>query len=43
MWKIGPNLVFGRLREGTGIQTVLGELLRGRQFEFPVDYAAKGG
>jgi Transposase DDE domain len=37
--RIGPPLLFGRLWRDTGIQAVLGELLGGRGFEFPVECA----
>jgi hypothetical protein len=37
--QLGPDLVFGRLWQETGVQTVLRELLRERQFEFPVEQA----
>lgn len=37
--RIGPDLVFGRLWEKTGIKVVLQELLKTRQFEFPVERA----
>ena len=37
--KIGPDLVFGRLWEQTGIATVLAELLAGRRYEFEVERA----
>jgi hypothetical protein len=37
--KIGPDLVFGRLWQATGIEQVLTELLQKRHFEFPVERA----
>ena len=37
--QLGPDLVFGRLWQETGVQTVLRDLLRERQFEFPVEQA----
>jgi hypothetical protein len=37
--KLGPDLVFGRLWQETGIQAVLNYLLQGRGFEFPVERA----
>jgi hypothetical protein len=37
--KIGPPLLFGRLWDKLGIQRVLDSLLRGRQYEFPVERA----
>jgi len=37
--EIGPNLVFGRLWQMTGIQQVLKDLLGDRSFEFPVERA----
>ena len=37
--EIGPNLVFGRLWQMTGMQQVLKDLLRDRSFEFPVERA----
>jgi predicted deacetylase len=37
--QLGPDLVFGRLWQGTGIQRVLTELLQERRFEFPVERA----
>lgn len=37
--EIGPDLVFGRLWQETGITKVLSELLKGRGFEFPVERA----
>ncbi|MBU0640084.1 MAG: IS1634 family transposase, partial [Planctomycetes bacterium] len=36
---LGPGLVFGRLWERLGIPKILGELLRGRKFGFPVERA----
>ncbi len=36
---IGPGLVLGRLWEQTGCQQVIGQLLRGRHYEFPVERA----
>lgn len=35
----GPDLVFGRLWQETGIKRILDELLQERQFEFPVERA----
>jgi transposase len=37
--KLGPDLVFGRLWAETGIQKILQDLLKERQFEFPVERA----
>jgi hypothetical protein len=37
--QLGPDLVFGRLWQTTGVQRALRELLRGRSFEFPVERA----
>lgn len=37
--QLGPDLVFGRLWQQAGIQRVLEELLREREFEFPVERA----
>jgi hypothetical protein len=37
--RIGPPLLFGRLWQDTGIQTVLAKLLAGRAFEFAVERA----
>jgi hypothetical protein len=37
--KIGPDLVFGRLWEQTGIAAVLAELLEARRYEFDVERA----
>ena len=37
--KIGPALVFEKLWDESGVQTVLGKLLAGRRFEFPVERA----
>lgn len=37
--ELGPDLVFGRLWQETGIQQLLIELLNGRQYEFPVERA----
>lgn len=37
--QLGPDLVFGRLWQETGIKRILNELLQGRQFEFPVERA----
>lgn len=37
--KLGPDLVFGRLWQETGIQAVLQGLLQGREFEFSVERA----
>lgn len=39
MWQTGPDVVFGRLWQETGIARILGELLEGRQYEFPVERA----
>jgi Transposase DDE domain len=36
---IGPALVFQRLWEATGCRHVIGQLLRGRRFEFPLERA----
>lgn len=36
---IGPTLVFQRLWQQTGCQQVIGRLLEGRKFEFPVERA----
>jgi hypothetical protein len=36
---IGPALVFQRLWETTGCRHVIGQLLRGRRFEFPLERA----
>jgi hypothetical protein len=33
---LGPDLVFGRLWQTTGIQQALNDFLQGRSFEFPV-------
>jgi transposase len=38
-WRIGPDLVFGRLWERLGIQAELHALLKKRQFEFEVERA----
>lgn len=38
-WRIGAVLVFERLWEQFGIPAVIGQLLRGRRFEFPVERA----
>lgn len=38
-WRIGPGRVFGRLWEETGISACLKNLLRDREFEFPVEAA----
>lgn len=35
--RLGPPLIFERLWRETGCQTVIGELLADRQFEFPVE------
>lgn len=35
--QIGPDLVFGRLWQKTGIEKAIQELLRDRRFEFPVE------
>lgn len=37
--QLGPDLVFGRLWQATGVQRVLDGLLQGRSFEFPVERA----
>ncbi len=37
--QLGPDLVFGRLWQALGLAAVLGELLRERRFEFPVERA----
>ena len=37
--RIGPDLVFSRLWEETGIQQCLADQLEGRQYEFPVERA----
>jgi len=37
--QLGPDLVFGRLWQTTGIQQVLTDLLRDSAFEFPVERA----
>jgi transposase len=37
--QLGPDLVFNRLWQETEIQSVINELLKGRQFEFPVERA----
>jgi transposase len=37
--QIGPDLVFGRLWQETNVQRVLRDLLKGRQYEFPVEHA----
>jgi len=37
--RIGPDLVFGRLWQETGIQKAVSDLLQGRQYEFPVERA----
>jgi hypothetical protein len=37
--QLGPDLVFGRLWQATGIQLVVNDLLKERQFEFPVERA----
>lgn len=37
--QIGPDLVFGRLWQATGIGGILTALLKGRRFEFPVERA----
>ncbi len=37
--RIGPGLVFQRLWEQTGSQHVIGQLLKGRHYEFPVERA----
>lgn len=37
--QIGPDLVFGRLWQTTGVQAVLNDLVQDRFFEFPVERA----
>ena len=37
--EIGPDLVFGRLWQETGMPQLLSELLEGRHYEFPVERA----
>jgi hypothetical protein len=37
--QLGPDLVFGRLWQTTGLERALHDLLRGRFFEFPVERA----
>src|SRR5271166_2988606 len=37
--RIGPGLVFQRLWEQTGCQSVISQLLKGRHYEFPVERA----
>ncbi len=37
--QLGPDLVFGRLWQGTGVQRVITGLLEERKFEFPVERA----
>lgn len=37
--KLGPDLVLGRLWQDTGIKRILQDLLKERQFEFPVERA----
>ncbi len=37
--QLGPDLVFGRLWQTTGVQRVLDDLLQERSFEFPVERA----
>jgi len=37
--QLGPDLVFGRLWQTTGVQRALQSLLQGRSFEFPVERA----
>lgn len=37
--QMGPDLVFGRLWQSTGVQRALNDLLRDRSFEFPVERA----
>lgn len=37
--QLGPDLVFGRLWQTTGVQRALNDLLQGRSFEFPVERA----
>jgi hypothetical protein len=39
IYQLGPDLVFGRLWQESGIARVLKQLLQGRQFEFPVERA----
>ncbi len=37
--QLGPDLVFGRLWQTTGLQRALNDLLQSRSFEFPVERA----
>jgi hypothetical protein len=37
--QLGPDLIFGRLWQTTGVQRVLNDLLQNRFFEFPVERA----
>ena len=37
--QLGPDLVFGRLWQTTGVERALNDLLRDRSFEFPVERA----
>jgi len=37
--RLGPDLVFGRLWQTTGVQRALNDLLQNRSFEFPVERA----
>ena len=37
--QLGPDLVFGRLWQTTGVQRALNDLLKDRTFEFPVEKA----
>jgi len=37
--QLGPDLVFGRLWQATGVQRALNDLLQSRSFEFPVERA----
>ncbi len=37
--QLGPDLVFGRLWQTTGVQRALNDLLQGRSFEFPIERA----
>jgi len=37
--QLGPDLVFGRLWQTTGVQRALNDLLQSRSFEFPVERA----
>ena len=38
-WPIGPAMIFERLWQETGCRKVIGQLLQGRKFEFPVERA----